>query len=333
MAIKASGTVAANAQLPRVNHDELADCHVLDPTVTRGGEAAAAAAAAAWDAAAAATAAAVPVSGQKLGPKPEKPPLEVEGPWSNCSSNQWTLTTPELVVSVGVIGPFEEGYLREEVSTRTFNLDVQPVGKVAASPAIVQGIINGDMNGLFVADATYNYAPDTRPGHEGALTPVVQPHGQVQEVTAPNVAQLVERVASGCKRRLWAALHTLIQGALCLLRGCGAAPKQPRFRARSIRQVEPESVLFSKTSLAEMDAACGPQQAHRAYIHMYHMHVNMNVHVSRCAYAPTPRRLWRHPVYVGPPLPSPHALSLQSLRVILRANGGQSDAGNDQLQS
>ena len=34
-----------------------------------------------------------------------------------------------------------------------------------------------------------------------------------------------------------------------------------------------------------------------------------------------------------PPLQSPHALSLQSLRVILRANGGQSDAGNDQLQS
>ena len=211
MAIKASGTVAANAQLPRVNHDELADCHVLDPTVPQGGEAAAAAAAAAaaWDAAAAATAAAVPASGQKLAPEPEKPPLEVEGPWSNCSSNQWTLTTPELVISVGVIGPFEEGYLREEVSTRTFNLDVQPVGKVAASPAIMQGIINGDMNGLFVADATYNYAPDTRPGHEGALAPVVQPHGQVQEVTAPNVAQLVEIVASGCQRRLWAALHTL----------------------------------------------------------------------------------------------------------------------------
>lgn len=151
----------------------------------------------------------MPASGQKLAPEPEKPPLEVEGPWSNCSSNQWTLTTPELVISVGVIGPFEEGYLREEVSTRTFNLDVQPVGKVAASPAIMQGIINGDMNGLFVADATYNYAPDTRPGHEGALAPVVQPHGQVQEVTAPNVAQLVEIVASGCQRRLWAALHTL----------------------------------------------------------------------------------------------------------------------------
>ena len=61
--------------------------------------------------------------------------------------------------------------------------------------------------------------------------------------------------------------------------------------------------------------------------------MHINVHVLHCAYAPTPRRLWRRPVYVAPPLQSPHALSLQSLRVILRANGGQSDAGNDQLQS
>ena len=43
------------------------------------------------------------------------------------------------------------------------------------------------------------------------MIPVAQPHGQVQEVTAPNV--------------------------------------------------EPEDVLFSKTSLEEMDAACGPQQS------------------------------------------------------------------------
>merc|ERR1712072_81661 len=73
------------------------------------------------------------------------------------------------------------------------------------------GIINGDKNGLFVVDSTYNFAPDTRPGHEGALIPVAQPHGQVQEVTAPNV--------------------------------------------------EPDDVLFSKTAIAEMDAACGPQQS------------------------------------------------------------------------
>ena len=330
MAIKASGTVAANAQLPRVNHDELADCHVLDPTVTRGADAAAAAAAAAWDAAAAATAAAVPASGQKLGLEPEKPPLEAEGPWSNCSSNQWTLTTPEVVISVGVIGPFEEGYLREEVSTRTFNLDVQPVGKAAASPAIVQGIINGDMNGLFIADATYNYAPDTRPGHEGALTPVAQPHGQVQEVTAPNVAQLVERVASGCKRRLWAALPTRIQGGVTLLAQrlwCRAkAATIPRaFNAPGGAR---ERALLQDVASRDgrrVRAAAGPP-----CIHSYILH--MNVHVLHCAYAPTPRAgCGAVPCMLVPPLPSPHALCLQSLRVILRANGGQSDAGNDQL--
>ena len=47
--------------------------------------------------------------------------------WQDCTRNEWTLTTPEMVMSIGVIGPFEEGYLREGAGDRTFNLDVQAI--------------------------------------------------------------------------------------------------------------------------------------------------------------------------------------------------------------
>ena len=66
------------------------------------------------------------------------------------------------------------------------------------------------------------------------------------------------------------------------------------------------------------------------------MHININTLM--CMYCTVLTHSHRAgcgavPCMLPPPLQSPHALSLQSLRVILRANGGQSDAGNDQLQS
>ena len=51
----------------------------------------------------------------------------IGGVWQACTRNEWTLSTPDMIVDVGVIGPFEEGYLREGVSDRTFNLDVKAV--------------------------------------------------------------------------------------------------------------------------------------------------------------------------------------------------------------
>jgi hypothetical protein len=47
--------------------------------------------------------------------------------WQDCTRNEWTLSTPEMVMNIGVIGPFEEGYLREAVGDRTFNLDVKAI--------------------------------------------------------------------------------------------------------------------------------------------------------------------------------------------------------------
>ena len=38
------------------------------------------------------------------------------GVWAECTNNEWTLSTPQMTIDVGVIGPFEEGYLREKVS-------------------------------------------------------------------------------------------------------------------------------------------------------------------------------------------------------------------------
>ena len=90
------------------------------------------------------------------------------------------MTTPDLILDVGVIGPFEEGFLREEVSDRTFNLNVKGVKDMDA----LQGIINGDMNGLFQLDPKYN--DGSSPLIPGTLVPE-GPHGNVQEVIAPNV--------------------------------------------------------------------------------------------------------------------------------------------------
>ena len=47
------------------------------------------------------------------------------GVWQECTRNEWTLSTPEMVIDVGVIGPFETGYLNELVSDRSFNLNVK----------------------------------------------------------------------------------------------------------------------------------------------------------------------------------------------------------------
>ena len=42
------------------------------------------------------------------------------GVWAECTNNEWTLSTKQMTIDVGVIGPFEKGYLREAVSDRTF---------------------------------------------------------------------------------------------------------------------------------------------------------------------------------------------------------------------
>ena len=104
----------------------------------------------------------------------------IGGVWQDCTRNEWTMTTPEMAIEIGVIGPFEEGYLKEAVGDRTFNLDVRGLKDRDA----LQGIINGDKNGLFKVDPELNPEPNA---DSGSLVPW-GPHGNVQEVTAANVA-------------------------------------------------------------------------------------------------------------------------------------------------
>jgi len=159
MTITASGSGAATSPQPRVDHESLANCHVL------------------------------PTAGQLI-PKDGMHSLKIAernskegGVWKECTQNEWTLTTPVLSIDVGVIGPFEEGFLREEASDRTFNLNVNHI------KGAVKGIVNGDKNGLFELDPMYNDDTDNgKLGAEGALVPE-GPHGNVQEVIAPNVAK------------------------------------------------------------------------------------------------------------------------------------------------
>ena len=113
----------------------------------------------------------------QLHAKAQKRPIG--GVWQACTRNEWTMTTPEMAIEIGVIGPFEEGYLKEAVGDRTFNLDVRGLKNADA----LQGIINGDKNGLFVVDPELNPEPNA---DTGSLVPW-GPHGNVQEVTAANV--------------------------------------------------------------------------------------------------------------------------------------------------
>jgi hypothetical protein len=65
--------------------------------------------------------------------------------WKQCTKRGWHFQSEELGINVGALGPFEKGWLKEEASDRTFNLDVFNVKQ----PSDVSGIINGDTNGAF----------------------------------------------------------------------------------------------------------------------------------------------------------------------------------------
>merc|ERR1719163_891250 len=100
------------------------------------------------------------------------------GVWHDCTRNEWTLATPGLTLDVGVIGPFEKGFLREKAGNRTFNLNVRDFEDGGG----LKGFVNGDKNGLFKLDPKYSDGPLV----PGTLVPK-GPHGHVIEVTAPNV--------------------------------------------------------------------------------------------------------------------------------------------------
>ena len=49
------------------------------------------------------------------------------GGWQDCTTVEWTVATPEMSLEIGVIGPFEEGFLNEQIGDRTFNVAVSGV--------------------------------------------------------------------------------------------------------------------------------------------------------------------------------------------------------------
>ena len=199
MAITASGTGRATELPDRVDHVTLTDCHVLATAgqlIPKGGR-----------------------NSTQLAGKVARP---IGGVWQACTRNEWTLSTPDMIVDVGVIGPFEAGYLRENVGDRTFNLDV----KAVKDPDALQGIINGDKNGLFVLDPSLNPDPvDAGMDELGNVLVPEGPHGNVQEVVAANVAP-EERIftaaamarmdaACGAQQSLRAIMMTEIGRASC----------------------------------------------------------------------------------------------------------------------
>jgi len=62
-----------------------------------------------------------------------------------CGKVGWRLRTGELSIDVGVVGPYEQGWLKEGVSDRTFLLNVSAVkgGERAIGETMLRGFING----------------------------------------------------------------------------------------------------------------------------------------------------------------------------------------------
>ena len=191
MKIQASGTGRATELPERVDHESLADCHVLEAKgqlVPKMQLAADGCVNTGCERAGCPCPCPCPL-GAPEGPSSSITELAAQriigGVWQDCTRNEWTLSTPEMVIDVGVIGPFEQGYLNEVVSDRSFNLNVKGIKDMDS----LQGIINGDKNGLFIVDAELNPEGSNQvvDPNVGALVPK-GPHGNVQEVTAANVA-------------------------------------------------------------------------------------------------------------------------------------------------
>merc|ERR1712021_183774 len=69
-----------------------------------------------------------------------------------CGNVGWRLRTEEISIDVGVVGPYEQGWLKEDVSDRTFLLNVSGV----KSGASLRGLINGAKT-----SPTYFNVPDS----------------------------------------------------------------------------------------------------------------------------------------------------------------------------
>jgi hypothetical protein len=93
--------------------------------------------------------------------------------WHYCSPSGWRISTPSLALKIGIVGPFESGFLKPVTKDRSFNVAATPHTSVDWKS--VRGVINGDKNGLFqklraedsVAPGLMAVsAPNVKPGDE-----------------------------------------------------------------------------------------------------------------------------------------------------------------------
>lgn len=116
-------------------------------------------------------------------------------PWKDCTPLGFTINTPTMTMKVGVVGPYKKGYLAEEGSDRTFNIDVAGLNDLEN----VTGVLNGDVNGAFKhahgdedSEVATNKKDKNKKDKHG-IANVLQVHGhhkhKTKHVTAANVPE------------------------------------------------------------------------------------------------------------------------------------------------
>ena len=156
--IKSTGDAQATAPRARVDHESLADCH--RPEVADKG---------------------LPTDGVT---------------YKNCTTVEWQIVTDQMTLDVGVVGPFESGWIKEAAGDRTFNIGVSHVTEDIGD---VMGIVNGDQNGFFTPAPEFKYEKTA----DGSLQPE---HPDAEEVTGDNInpqyllfpKELQERLNTQC---------------------------------------------------------------------------------------------------------------------------------------
>lgn len=156
--LEATGNSQATSTRPRVDHEALADCH--RPEVADEG---------------------LPTDGEA---------------YRNCTKVEWQIISDQMTLDVGVVGPFEEGWIREDAGDRTFNIGVSQFDEKIGN---VMGIVNGDQNGFFKPAPEYKY----KKTDQGSLQPE---HPDAEEVTGSNInpqylffpKELLEKLDAQC---------------------------------------------------------------------------------------------------------------------------------------
>ena len=145
--------------------------------------------------------------------------------WENCTSAGWKIGTPEFELDIGVVGPFEEGWLMEDVSDRTFNIEVTNVNHVQT----IGGIINGDVNGEFKLAPDKRLLPNTDQVAHPGDTEVRADNVPPSEVIFPDVMmqQLNSRCLFGADDGGAMQLTALPPGATIPIRELRRVRRQP----------------------------------------------------------------------------------------------------------